>query len=738
MATIRDVIVRGAFDPAGMRAGIERAAAMFEGLSDDLKTSVNAQIGAFEQLSKTVTVTSAKTAQAFRDEGDALARNLAGLGATEQELNRIGAAIAGVERRSGAALALATSQKEVRTLSSLLSGLHGSAAIGLGELARGVGKVAQAGQVGAFAMREFTGAAFRLGEFLGPAGPLLPVIGLLGFALFEIFHGAAAEAEKMRKKFEEELQKMVEATDSVGLQKKFRELEIGKPDVTLPNLGLSDFGNFFKGGIRDLEARIQDDKVALKAALDQHAYYAANQLQLALLRENAQLADMIKNRERVRAMILNPPQIPELMRPITGAAGQVTVQAKTPLAQSLDDLKRWQEAIRDTASQGSALAQLFNTQLHQPMEKHVDAWIRLSHHVETVGDRQAAIGDIVIALESRYVKLHKDLEALTDPLDKQIDQFTTIKKAIDDIEKTDWFKIMARPLPSVRLMGDLSIPRNIRPTALPQPSVGDIGFVAKLRVQLSTLGDSLKANITTALTAAMGPVAILMRALEPGLRVLGTLFDRLAVPIAMVAQVLAASLMPILRVLFPILRDFGIVVSFLGEVIARIAAAVAQAIGGLVKAIGNVIAHLPFLGSVGRAIANLGQSILNYAEGEKQAAEEFMRTRHELQGMTWEGTAAALERLQGAAGGASDALTNIPNTFKVQRAIFLATQPANASNVVGGASGMTATNYFAPGAIIIIGSDKTGAQLLDEVSAAARQRSMARTGTTADAANVIA
>jgi phage-related protein len=191
-----------------------------------------------------------------------------------------------------------------------------------------------------------------------------------------------------------------------------------------------------------------------------------------------------------------------------------------------------------------------------------------------------------------------------------------------------------------------------------------------------------------------------------------------------------------LRALWPVLRLLGIVATIVGEVFSRVAAAVAQAIGGLVKAIGNMIAHIPGLGGVGHAIANFGQSILNFGQGARQAADEFARTRKELQGMTWDQTAQALEDLQNSAQNASDALNNIPSGFRIQRAIFLASPAINGPQSVTGASGGQ-TNYFAPGSIVINTQRQRGDELLDEVSRAARDRNMARRGTTAGAADVI-
>jgi hypothetical protein len=67
-----------------------------------LATDVNIAIGAFVRMAQVVDISSKEAVTAFRAEGDALAANLVRLGATDAELNRIGTAIAGVERAYGA------------------------------------------------------------------------------------------------------------------------------------------------------------------------------------------------------------------------------------------------------------------------------------------------------------------------------------------------------------------------------------------------------------------------------------------------------------------------------------------------------------------------------------------------------------------------------------------------------------------------------------------------------------
>jgi hypothetical protein len=68
-------------------------------------TAVNMQIGAFVKRGEIIDKTSVAALEAYRAEGDALSANLARLGATEQEINKIGAAITRTEQQGGAATA---------------------------------------------------------------------------------------------------------------------------------------------------------------------------------------------------------------------------------------------------------------------------------------------------------------------------------------------------------------------------------------------------------------------------------------------------------------------------------------------------------------------------------------------------------------------------------------------------------------------------------------------------------
>jgi hypothetical protein len=87
-----------------------------------------------------------------------------------------------------------------------------STAIGLSELTRGMARVAESAQLSAFAMREFTGAGFRLAELLGPAGQLIPVLALAGFALYEFWSKSSEAAKKAEEQFQKTIETLAHGT----------------------------------------------------------------------------------------------------------------------------------------------------------------------------------------------------------------------------------------------------------------------------------------------------------------------------------------------------------------------------------------------------------------------------------------------------------------------------------------------------------------------------------------------
>jgi hypothetical protein len=88
---------------AGLREELAKASTTQTDVGASSTASINQAIGAFTRFGQLVDATNAKSVQGFRAEGDAIAAYLVKLGATDAELNKIGASIARVEQRAGAA-----------------------------------------------------------------------------------------------------------------------------------------------------------------------------------------------------------------------------------------------------------------------------------------------------------------------------------------------------------------------------------------------------------------------------------------------------------------------------------------------------------------------------------------------------------------------------------------------------------------------------------------------------------
>jgi hypothetical protein len=132
-----------------------------------------------------------------------------------------------------------------------------SAMIGLGELTRGIAKTAEAGHAGAFSMKEFAGAAMRLGATLGSAGGLAGIAVLVGGALYEMFSKAREEMKKTEDQFKESIANMANETRGQDLVKQARDLLYGTPyDEKNQLRNPSAVPGAFQGSLVDLRSRI--------------------------------------------------------------------------------------------------------------------------------------------------------------------------------------------------------------------------------------------------------------------------------------------------------------------------------------------------------------------------------------------------------------------------------------------------------------------------------------------------
>jgi hypothetical protein len=188
---------------------------------------------------------------------------------------------------------MADAQEKVGVAAEATSHLSHSAVIGLGELARGFSNVAQSGQVGALSIREFGGAATRLGGALG-------IVVILGGAIYEALHKATEEQDKLTKSLEDwykvesqgpggERVRQIEAEVAAltKLNDQYQKLKNNAPAPTIGGEGGAtiDFGALFskstekdiqmKGGAlaaaqRDVTAQLERQQVDALLALQRN------------------------------------------------------------------------------------------------------------------------------------------------------------------------------------------------------------------------------------------------------------------------------------------------------------------------------------------------------------------------------------------------------------------------------------------------------------------------------------
>jgi hypothetical protein len=601
---------------------------------------------------------------------------------------------------------------------------------GVIELTKGLGELAREGNLTSSVLREMTTGVIRVVGAFGEWALIVIVVGLVAKTIYEFLHRTTEEMEKAEKAWRETINKMKDDFDQLGLLKQLREIEIGKPSA-----GVGAGGGYI-GSLRDLKVRLQqaqDDIATADATWNRKLLVEATRRKNDLI---AQITPLQKRYDELRDDLLNPIVLPGMERPIEGLAKtMITVNSAAKDAEehekkASEAARQWAEAISNLASQGSALSSLFNE----------------------IQKRHEATYQVAYLLQTTYDQLYRKLVGLTDPLGTQLKQWTEIRKALDDIGNTEYFKWLkagALVVPKLTPTFAPTVPR-VPEAARTETLLGTAKFIDELQAGFADLFKNLKDQIAAAykptggvltilgdvgsqlgatLVQAFGPVALLLKAMEPALNILNTLFDALIAPIAAVVEVMVQGLLPWFKLLYPVVKDVAIVMTVFGEVTARIVSAIARFVGNVIYAIGALIAHIPFLGNFGHAIENAGKSVLNFADGLKQSADEMAATRKNLETMQFGTTADALAGLGDSANAAADALSSIPYGVKqlVDYLHYVVQSP------VGAAGYSSASGVMVNGDVLIDARALPASALFEAVKTEAQTRARSQTGRTSDA-----
>jgi hypothetical protein len=227
-----------------------------------------------------------------------------------------------------------------------------SAVIGIGELTRGLGRIAATGDASAFAIRELSGGTMRLGAALGSMGAFAGIGVLALGALYEMWAKGRHEIEETRKKFEEELAKMANAGETTKLQEQMQRVMYGNPfDDKNKLVAASKYiTGAFEGSLADLEAHFD----ALNAKLPRGATMASGQIVEEYNKVVKQLDVMRERAAETRSAILNVAERP------ANSAGLLPPSVTTGMSDAARAAHALADAIAEVAARQKEFEALAN------------------------------------------------------------------------------------------------------------------------------------------------------------------------------------------------------------------------------------------------------------------------------------------------------------------------------------------------------------------------------------------
>jgi phage-related protein len=310
--------------------------------------------------------------------------------------------------------------------------------------------------------------------------------------------------------------------------------------------------------------------------------------------------------------------------------------------------------------------------------------------------------------------------------------------------------------------------------------------------------DQILRNLAPVFTALEKPLALIAQVvnelLAPVFEALAPVIEALIPPFRAIFSVLTpilVALVPlfnvlaiILEALFPIIKFVAIVFTYVAQIVLIAAGYFSKAVGAIIHGFGEIVLTIAkavdkLPGVSAKGAINFAKGIVKMGDSMTAAGNEFLKAakgmadaRREIEGVAIDHTATALDTLGDTANNVSAALRNVPNAFKVAVARFAASEavyygagagpsappdlrpispsqpylpPGGGSGGGGGDAGggpsgpETPVVYaFAAGSIVVQAQDKTGDELLESVAEAAKRKAAATTGSSADAALMLA
>ena len=178
----------------------------------------------------------------------------------------------------------------------------------------------------------------------------------------------------------------------------------------------------------------------------------------------------------------------------------------------------------------------------------------------------------------------------------------------------------------------------VQVTAMSSTASHQVGILGMFGQSLGNAGDYIKASFKDTAMSVISkftPMGLAAEVIGRVMEKLKPAIVALEKPLEIVATVLSAALMPILKALFPVFKLVAIAATYVGEILFRVSQGIAWAVGNVIKAIGIVVSKIPFMGKIGENLQKFGQGVLDVADGYGEAADALKQGRKDISELTW-------------------------------------------------------------------------------------------------------
>jgi len=164
------------------------------------------------------------------------------------------------------------------------------------------------------------------------------------------------------------------------------------------------------------------------------------------------------------------------------------------------------------------------------------------------------------------------------------------------------------------------------------------GLLGMFGQSIGNAADNFKTslgNSAIGIVSKFSPMGIAVEVIGRVMEKMRPLLEALEQPLEMLADVIAAALMPILKAMFPVFKLLAVSATYVGQIFFKVAQGIAWAVGNVIKAIGAVVSKIPLMGKIGDNLSKFGSGILDVGKGFGEAADALGDARDEIKALTW-------------------------------------------------------------------------------------------------------